>query len=296
MRSENQEATTEEGAGKLDDKSISSDTSDDRITSPDVAESGVRNGNGSTAASWSAHEKLANAERKLARDMMLKKEKKQRYKIIIEENEGQLEALSKQMQDVEEDIKNKEVKITEMRRERKEMPFLKKFGSQFNIAKSVLKKERLEDDLSVLKNQSNSRKRIIQKYKTKIRYDLQILNDPSITTIKPSQEKLAKPKHAPRPIPQCFFVDVPEHQSGQHDAVPEAFLSKRPSRANQSSAAGESSLWSLSSVDDEANSMLVRRIENERDSDCGPLFFPRDKSCASSEPGKGRGLSSNNAV
>ena len=249
--------TTEGGVANVDVESGSSDISEERNAEAEQFD-------GSTSGNLTAQEKLANAERKLAKEIMLKKEKRQRYKMIIEENEDQLEVLSKQMQDVEEDIKNKEAKITEMKLERKEKPLLKKFSSQYNIAKSVLKKERLEDDLSVLKNQSASRRRIIQKYKTKIRYDLQILNDPSITAVKPSQEK-PKPKHAPRPIPQCFFVGAPRNQSTQQDTVP--LLEKSPITASQLSVSGErlSSLWSLSSVDDEANSLLVRRIESERD-------------------------------
>ncbi len=159
------------------------------------------------SSTCTAQEKLADAEKRLAEKIQAKKEKRLKFKHIIEENESQLKALSKQMQEVEEAIKIKEGKITEMKLERKEKPLFQKLGSQFSIAKSVLKKERLEDDLSVLKSQSASRRRQIQKYKTKIRYDLQILNDPSITAVKPANEP--KLQQNARPIPQCFFVGAP---------------------------------------------------------------------------------------
>lgn len=226
---------------------------------------------GSASPNITAQEKLASAEKRLAGEIELKKEKRLKYKSIIEENENHLKILSKEIEEVEEAIKNKEIKIMEMKLERKQKPIFKKLGSQFNITKSVLKKERLEDDLSVLKGRSSARRRVIQKYKTKIRYDLQILDDPCVTTVKPSQE--TKQKQTPRPIPPCFFVDAPQD--------PES-----ADRTKQVTAAGSThsltgwgnkfsvcekpgSMWSLSSVDDEANSLLAQRIQNERDSNCG---------------------------
>lgn len=220
----------------------------------------------SASANITAQEKLASAEKRLAGEMELKKEKRLRYKTIIEENENHLKVLSKQIQDVEEAIKNKEIKIMEMKLERKQKPLFKKLGSQFNIAKSVLKKERLEDDLSVLKGRSATRRRIIQKYKTKIRYDLQILNDPSTTAVKPSQE--TRLKHTQRPIPPCFFVGDNKQQvtaaASMHSLVTADWVNKL------SVCDKPSSVWSLSSVDDKANSLLAQRIQNERGgSNCG---------------------------
>lgn len=222
----------------------------------------------STSTSSTPQEKLANAEKKLAEEIEMKKEKRLKYKTLIEENENHLKILSKEMQDVEEAIKNKEGKIMEMKLERKEKPLFKKLGSQFGIAKSVLKKERLEDDLSVLKGQSASRRRLIQKYKTKIRYDLQILNDTSVTTIKPLQEPRAK--QTPRPIPPCFFASG----SGCDDSKQQVVVAEPMNSLTACTAEWPcglsvrekpSSTWSLSSIDDEANSLLAQRIQNERD-------------------------------
>lgn len=145
-------------------------------------------------------DKLAEAERRLNEQIKAKKKKRTQYKTIIEENENHLKALSQQMKDMEDTIKKKEEKIIDMKIKRNDSPLFKKFGTQFHIAKSTLRKERLQDDLSVMRSQSASRRRKIQKYKTKIRYDLQILHDPfNVYTSVP------KAKQATRPVPDCFY-------------------------------------------------------------------------------------------
>lgn len=291
-RETKEEDAAERRAGKMENKKpileeVESDESYTSSVSPDMLEgeggSSNRLQEESVSANTTAQEKLANAEKRLAEDIEQKIEKRLRYKTIIEENENHLKVLSKQMQDVEEAIKNKEGKIIEMKQERKEKPLLKKIGSQFSIAKSVLKKERLEDDLSVLKGQSASRRRIIQKYKTKIRYDLQILNDPSITTVRPSLE--SRSKYTQRPIPPCFFVGAPQHGKKQVSAVVMPIENSLITAHETREIPGEekpSSMWSLSSVDDEANSLLAQRIQNERDGNCGPLSSSGQR-CASAE-------------
>ncbi len=165
-----------------------------------------------------AQTKLADSERKLADEMRVRKEKRKKFTAIIEEEENQLKVLTEQMQSVQDAIKLKELKIKEMKRQRKEMPLLRKFGMQINISKSVLRKERLEDDLSVLKGRNAARRRKIQKYKTKIRYDLQILSDPCTVTV--DSPRVTKPKlRKPRPIPACFFVDKPSPYTTKPEPV-----------------------------------------------------------------------------
>ena len=171
------------------------------------------------AAVITAQAKLADSERKLADEMKARKEKRILFKGIIDEEENQLKVLTKQIQSVQDAISLKELKIREMKRQRREMPFLKKFGMQINISKSVLRKERLEDDLSVLKSRSAARRRKIQKYKTRIRYDLQILSDPCTTTSVDSP-RVTKPKaQTSRPIPACFFVSEPSPYSSKPEQV-----------------------------------------------------------------------------
>lgn len=169
-------------------------------------------------------DKLANAEKRLADEMKAKQQKKQKFKAIIEEDETHLKLLEKQLEELEVRIKDQEDKIADMKLQRKNTkPLLKKFGTQFQIAKSVLRKERMQDDLSVLKGQCTGRKRRIQRYKTKIRYDLQILNDPSVASVNPANEMIAhhKQKHERRPIPACFFVGEPlSTQSEETDLQP----------------------------------------------------------------------------
>ena len=157
-------------------------------------------------------DKLANAEKRLANEMKAKQEKKEKFKAIIEEDEIHLKLLEQQLQELEVRIKKQEDKIESMKLQRKNTkPLLKKFGTQFQIAKCVLRREKLQDDLSILKGQCASRKRRIQKYKTRIRYDLQILNDPSVATVNPSNEMVTehKMKQERRPIPACFFAGEP---------------------------------------------------------------------------------------
>ena len=201
-------------------------------------------------------DKLAEAERKLSEQIIAKKKKKTHYKTIIEENENHLKALSKQMKDTEDTIKKKEDKIVDMRIERNDLPLLKRFGTQLHIAKSTLRKERLQDDLSVMKSQSASRRRKIQKYKTKIRYDLQILHDPFMS--KP------KVKQATRPIPDCFYglsASTSTCKDDKEQLVTSTINNEKDSTPTTPSSDRKehvvmvkeklSSIWSLSSIDDD---------------------------------------------
>lgn len=156
-------------------------------------------------------DKLANAERKLAHTMRTKQEKRERFTAIIKEDELSLEVLEKQLKDLEKDIEIQEDKIMAMKLEKKGRPLHKKVSAQFQIAKSLVKKERMRDERVVLKNQCASLRKRIQKYKTKIRYDLQILQDPAVGTVNPSgdQKVHLKSKTERRPIPACFFVGTP---------------------------------------------------------------------------------------
>ena len=158
--------------------------------------------------------KLADAEERMAQEIRVKQEKREKYRLIIEENESQLKDLSRQIEEMKETIQDKEGKIAEMKRQKSEKPLLRRLSSQLNIAKSVLKKEKLEDELTMLRSQSATRRKQIQKYKTKIRYDLQIMDDPSITAVKPSNHhqhhhhQESRSRHTQPPIPSCFFVTM----------------------------------------------------------------------------------------
>lgn len=204
LHSENKE----EGPGRIEGEATELEMGDSEPFSMGVMREGatsqlLKNGEEFSNQMVSYGDKLAEAERRLNEQIKDKKKKRTQYKTIIEENENYLKALSRQMKDVEDTIKKKEDKIVEMKIERNDRPLLKKFGTQFHIAKSTLRKERLQDDLSVMKSQSASRRRKIQKYKTKIRYDLQILHDPfNVCTSVPTA------KQATRLVPGCFYASA----------------------------------------------------------------------------------------
>lgn len=254
-------------------------------------------------------DKLANAEKRLAEEMEAKKEKRIKFKAIIEEDEIHVKLLDKQIQDMQDAIKSKEQKIMDMKMERKMMPLFKKFGAQLHIAKSVIKKERMQDDLSILKSQCAGRRRRIQKYKTRIRYDLQVLTEPpsSSTTaaVNPTSEQSAKHKPPPRPVPACFFVGMPQLQSAASDReeTGEVEAEIEPSRraedlsrgASQSEGDGSEenyvqtakemfgSQWSLSSINsDDLTALLTRELEVS-DSDPDPTDSSGKKGGAESE-------------
>ena len=236
-----------------------------------------------------APSKLADSEKRLADEMKMRKEKRIKFKAIIEEEENKLKVLTKQVQSVQDAIKLKELKIKEMKCRRKEMPLLRKFGMQINISKSVLRKERLQDDLSVLRGRCVARRRKIQKYKTKIRYDLQILSDPCRTSINPSPATKPKPK-ASRPTPACFFVQEDSRRAGMPNNILDSKTQVKNTPLNQkacSSARSDcvvvatkrdqclGSKWSLDSVDaEEINSLLTRQLQIDE-----PGFLAR--SCSS---------------
>lgn len=230
-----------------------------------------------------AQEKLANAEKKLAEEVKAKIEKKSRYKAIIEEDEKQLKVLAKEMQELSEAIKKKEMKIIEMKIEKKKTPFLRKCQAQFHITKSILRKERLEEDLAMLRSQTSARNRRIQKYKTKIRYDLQTLNDIAIATVNPLREPRAKKVR--KPIPGCFFVDnpVPPPPSPVHTSsnqmVTTCATNEIPTKEKF-----KSSRWTLSSVDvDEISTLSSHQLLVEA-KDTGNSKSSSDQTC--SEEGK----------